>query len=100
MFLPTSYSPLWSFPMLLRALALATALFVTNAAVAEDTYEEVDPKGMPSGYKAGLSSRYVIWYDNAGWHLRVTTASPLTDFQGKIEAIDGKIVSMKLISGT
>jgi len=53
---------------------------------------------MPSGYKASLSSRYVIWVDNAGSHLRVTTASPLTDFQGKIEAIDGKIVSMILVS--
>lgn len=86
--------------MLLRALTLIAVLFGTNAAFAEDKYEEVDPKGMPTGYKVGLSSRYVIWYDAAGWHLRVTTASALTDFKGKIEAIDGKIVSMKLISGT
>ena len=79
---------------------LGLLLFAASAFSADPSFEKVDPKGKPSGFRPGLSSRYVIWYDAGIWHIRVTTGSASADFQGTIKAIDGKIISMKLISST
>lgn len=83
--------------LVLAWVFIITATCSTNAD--ELKFDEVDPKGMPSGYKPGLSARYVIWYDTDGWHIRVTTSAALTKFMGTVEPVDGKIISMKLVSG-
>jgi len=86
----------------MRTFLVTVALLVAaNTLVADETkLDEVDPKGMPSGFKAGLSTRFVVWHDNDGWHIRVTTSSASAKFTAKIEPVDGKIVSMKLVSST
>lgn len=85
---------------ILVCFALTLALVPTKLSADEPELDPADPKGMPTGFKAGLSSRFAIWYDNDGWHVRVTTASALTAFTGLIEPKDGKIVNLKLVSGT
>jgi len=48
-FVLTPSSLLWSFTMFLRALPLIAVLLGTNAAFAEDKYEEVDPRACLPG---------------------------------------------------
>jgi hypothetical protein len=73
-------------------LIVAAILTFTLPAMADDTGP--DPKGKPTTYKTG-SGKYAVWYDDAGWHIRLSAAKSLTAFQYKIEAIDGKFTSIK-----
>jgi hypothetical protein len=84
---------------LLAVAAVALALAPAVAQEDKPKLEEVDAKGKPKTLKAGQSARYVLWCDKDGWHLRVTTAGDLTAFNGVIEPVDGKITSVRLISG-
>jgi hypothetical protein len=54
--------------------------------------ESLDPTGMPKEYKAGQSTRYAIWHDDHGWHLRYTTSSDsIQHFTGTIQVVGGRI---------
>ncbi|MCA9055198.1 MAG: hypothetical protein KDA75_15265 [Planctomycetaceae bacterium] len=33
----------------------------------------IDPSGRPNNYGIGEPSRYYVWHDNQGWHLRCTS---------------------------
>jgi hypothetical protein len=83
------------FVSLLSALALATA-----AAAEEPKYnlEDLSPVGKPEGFKKGQSSRYAIWFDEEGWHVRTTSGEKGPHaFAGMIEIIGGKMTSMTIV---
>ena len=79
--------------MTVRAcLALSAVLVAAPAAVADSPPETIDAKGKPKDFKPGLSPRYAIWYDDAGWHFHATTnAAGATEFSGRIDVAGGKI---------
>lgn len=82
-------------------LAFAALLIgVLPAAGQEPKYrlEEVSPVGKPEGFKRGLSSRYAVWFDEEGWHVRTTSgARPPHAFAGSIEIIGGKMVNLQMV---
>jgi hypothetical protein len=90
--------------MLARAwLLVPVLLFAGLPAFADDPkIEEVDAKGKPMGFKPGLSPRYAIWYDDAGWHFHSTTnTADQTAFTGKIDVIGGKMtIELKDLGGS
>ena len=81
------------------ALLSATALAAT-AAADEPKYktEDLSPVGKPEGFKKGLSSRYAIWHDAEGWHVRTTAGDKGPHaFAGNIEIIGGKMAALSTI---
>jgi hypothetical protein len=84
--------------MLARVLSgLAVLLFALP--VLADNVESVDAKGKPREFKTGLG-KIAIWYDNDAWHFRATANKANQTFTGKIEAVDGQVVGMKVIALT
>jgi hypothetical protein len=80
-----------------RRIALLAAIALAIPAVAEEKHklEDVNPVGKPDGFRGGLSSRYAVWYDDEGWHVR-TTSGPKGphSFPGTVEIVGGKMVSL------
>jgi hypothetical protein len=84
-----------AFPALLAAVVLTTAV-----AGEEPKYnlEDLSPVGKPEGFKKGLSTRYAIWADDEGWHVRTTSgAKGPHSFAGTIEIVGGKMTSLTLV---
>jgi hypothetical protein len=86
-------------PRLRPALAaLIVTLAAATAATASDpkyTLEDLAPAGRPAGYKVGQPSRYAIWHDADGWHVRATTSFKGAHvFAGTLEVVDGKMTSL------
>lgn len=78
--------------MTTRVCLVLSALFVAPAAFADTPPEKIDAKGKPKDFKPGLSPRYAVWYDDAGWHFHVTTnTAGATEFSGRIDVVGGKI---------
>lgn len=79
--------------MTVRAcLVLSAVLVAATAAFADSPPEVTDAKGKPKDFKPGLSPRYAIWYDDAGWHFHATTnTAGATEFTGRIDVVGGKI---------
>ena len=79
--------------MTARACLILFAVLVTApAAFADSPPEVIDAKGKPKDFKPGLSPRYAIWYDDAGWHFHATTnTAGATEFTGRIDVVGGKI---------
>lgn len=79
---------------MITRIGLVMVLILSGPAVRADDPqpEKIDAKGKPKGYKPGLSPRYVIWYDDAGWHFHTTTnTAGATAFTGRIDVVGGKI---------
>ena len=86
--------------MLARAWILIPILMLAIGSTARtDEADGPDPKGKPKDYKVG-SGKYAIWYDDAGWHVRATAAKVGQKFTGKVESVEGKFTSFKLVSTT
>ena len=86
-------------PRLYSALAaLIVTLSTATAARAGDpkyTLEDVAATGRPAGYKVGQPSRYAVWHDADGWHVRATTNFKGAHvFAGTVEVIGGKMTSL------
>ena len=79
--------------MTVRACLVLSAVLVAGpAAFADSPPETIDAKGKPKDFKPGLSPRYAIWYDDAGWHFHATTnTAGATEFAGRIDVVGGKI---------
>jgi hypothetical protein len=78
------------------------AVFVLTAAAAgqEAKYklEDVSPVGKPEGFKKGLSSRYAIWWDEGGWHVRTTSGDKGPHaFAGTVEIIGGRMTGLTMV---
>lgn len=83
--------------MYARPLCCLVLSLLTSPVMADD---DIDPKGKPKDYKLGATARFAIWMDDAGWHIRNTTASKdQTAFTGTIETVGGKIATITLIGG-
>jgi hypothetical protein len=83
------------FLALLSAVALAT-----TAAGEEPKYslEDLSPVGKPESFKRGQPSRYAVWFDDDGWHVRTTSGEKGPHaFAGMIEIIGGKMTSMTIV---
>jgi hypothetical protein len=75
--------------------ALLAAGLTTPAAADEPKFEDLSAVGRPEGFKAGLSSRYAVWFDDGTWHVRTTTgAKGVLSFGGNVEIVGGKMVSL------
>ena len=73
-------------------LVLSAVLVAAPAAFADLPPEKIDANGKPKDFKPGLSPRYAIWYDDAGWHFHATTnTTGATEFTGRIDVVGGKI---------
>ena len=57
--------------------------FVANELPAAD---EINPAGKPPQLRAGAPARLYVWRDEAGWHIRSTTADKQHEFQGTVRA--------------
>ena len=69
-------------------LVLSAVLVAAPAAVADSPPEVIDAKGKPKDFEPGLSPRYAIWYDDAGWHFHATTnTAGATEFSGRIDVV-------------
>lgn len=80
------------------AMLLASFAFLALPLTAEDpAIDDADPIGRPKTYKAG-SGKYAIWHDKDGWHFRATAKKNDQEFTGRIEAVDGKFISVKLVA--
>src|SRR5262245_10234504 len=81
-----------------RVFALLAAAALTAPAAGEEKHqlEDISPVGKPEGFKGGQSSRYAIWYDDEGWHVRSTAgAKGPHAFKGHLEIIGGKMVRLE-----
>jgi hypothetical protein len=70
-----------------------SVFFVANELPAAD---EVNPTGKPAQLREGATTRYCVWRDEAGWHIRTTTGGNQHEFQGTVRAIGGTFASMEL----
>jgi len=81
----------WAMCVLLAGVAATTPAWAGE----EPKFEDLNPSGKPDGFKAGLSTRYAIWYDSGTWHFRTTTgAKESQEFSGTIEVIGGKMTAL------
>jgi len=78
-----------------------SAVALAPAAAGEDPkykFEDLSPVGKPEGFKKGLSSRYALWFDDDGWHVRTTSGEKGPHaFTGMIEVIGGKMTGMTIV---
>jgi len=58
--------------------------------------DELNPAGRPPQLRAGAPAQFYVWRDDAGWHIRSTTAANPHTFQGTVRAIGGTFASMEL----
>jgi hypothetical protein len=74
---------------------LAAVITIVPALSGEPMLEDIAAKGMPKDYKAGASTRYAVWQDDDGWHLRYTTSSASSQsFTGTIQPVGGRFSSI------
>jgi hypothetical protein len=58
--------------------------------------DELNPSGRPAQLREGATTRYCVWRDETGWHIRTTTGGIQHEFQGTVRAIGGTFASMEL----
>jgi hypothetical protein len=83
--------------IVLLATGLGLLAAPVNAQEGKVTLEKIDIKGKPKDIKSGDSSWCLIWFDDAGWHIRAIASRDAQTFTGKIEVVDGKFTSAKLV---
>ena len=81
--------------------ALLTVVVLTTAAAGQEPkykLEEVSPVGKPEGFKKGLPSRYAVWWDQDGWHVRTTAGEKGPHaFSGMVEIIGGRMTNLTAV---
>src|SRR5262249_5283380 len=55
--------------------------------------DDPDPEGRWAGDKVGQARRYLIFHDNGGWHVHVTSGKKIT-FNGTSTVADGKVTKV------
>jgi hypothetical protein len=74
---------------------LALPCGALRAADDEPPVIEVSPIGVPKNLGSkGSSTRYFLWYDAGGWHLRSDSNDKAHVFTGLIDVVGGKVTSI------
>src|SRR5262249_31200939 len=71
----------------LSVLALAVAVTVGGGAGGAG----IKPPGQPKNFKKRKVTRYAVWHDKNGWHLRTTTKKREHHFRGHITVEGGTL---------
>ena len=58
------------------------------------TTDDANPQGEPK-LEIGKASRWYVWHDKAGWHIRTTTGGNLREFHGMICIVEGNITQFE-----
>lgn len=84
--------------LLVPALLLAAACATTATSSPTPAAQRASAPPRISGGRPtfeGRSGGFFIWADDAGWHLRTTSAGQLVSFTGVVSPIGGEIVGLR-----
>jgi hypothetical protein len=82
---------------MLRSVAAVVACLTATLFAGElQGADELNPSGRPPQLREGAPANFYVWRDEAGWHIRSTTAGNAHEFQGTVRTIGGTFASMEL----